>query len=98
MFDAVAVGGKAAAAVESIDGAVEGLMCFAEIGGHEDGIVEVGQRFVGMVDAGGENGVGVEREALEAFWGDEEVEGRCYKYEADGVAVSGSPAARRCSA
>ena len=32
MFDALAVGGEGAAAVESIDGAVEGLVCFAEVG------------------------------------------------------------------
>ena len=70
MFDALAVGGEGAAAVESIDGAVEGLVCFAEVGGHEVGVVEVGQRCVGMVGAGGEDGVGVGCEALEAFCGD----------------------------
>ena len=32
MFDALAVGGEGAAAVESIDGAVEGLVCFAVVG------------------------------------------------------------------
>ena len=64
MFDALAVGGEAAAAVESIDGAVESLVCFAEVGGHQVRVVEVGQRCVGMVDAGGEDGVGVGREAL----------------------------------
>lgn len=42
MFDALAVGGEGAAAVESIDGAVEGLVGFAEVGGHEVGVVEVG--------------------------------------------------------
>ena len=32
MFDALAVGSESATAVESIDGAVEGLVCFAEVG------------------------------------------------------------------
>ena len=51
MFDALAVGGEAATAVESIDSVVEGLVYFAEVSGHEVGVVEVGQRCVGMVGA-----------------------------------------------
>ena len=70
MFDALAVGGEGATAVEPIDSAVESLVCSAQVCGHEVGVVEVGKRGFGIVGASGEDGVGVGREALEAFWTD----------------------------
>ena len=67
MFDTLALGGEAATSVQPIDGAVQGLVRFAEICGHEIRVVEVSQRRIGISSAGGEDGVGVGREALHPF-------------------------------
>ena len=67
MLDTLALGGKAAPTVQLIDGAVQGLVRFAKICGHEIGVVEVSQRRIGISSAGGEDGVGVGREALQSF-------------------------------
>lgn len=64
MFDALAVRGEWRAAVQAVNRAVEGLVCFAEIDRHEVGVVEVCKSCVGMGGAGGEYGFGVWCEAL----------------------------------
>ena len=57
MLDALALGGEAALAIEPVHGAVEGLMRAPQVGRHEVGVVEVGQRRVGMGGSGVEHGL-----------------------------------------
>ena len=49
--------GEPAAAIQSVHGAVEGLVRLAEIGRHEVGVVEIGERGVRMGGAGVEHGL-----------------------------------------
>ena len=57
MFDAFPFGREACWAIESVHGAVEGLVRPAKIGRHQIGIVEVGQGGVRMGSAGVEHGL-----------------------------------------
>ena len=52
MFNALTFRGKTFGAIETIHGAVEGLVRFVEIGRHQVGVVEFGKSCVGMGGAG----------------------------------------------
>jgi hypothetical protein len=57
VLDAGAVGGEGLAAVEFVDGGIEFAVGAAQIGGHEIGIVEIGQRRTAMRRARIEHGL-----------------------------------------
>ena len=57
MLYPLAFGCEPATAIEPVHGAVEGLVGLAEVGWHEVGGVEVGQRGVRMCGAGVEYGL-----------------------------------------
>ena len=58
VFDTLAVAGETGGAIQSVEGAVEGGVGGAQGGGHQVGVVEVGQRRAGMGSAGVEDGLG----------------------------------------
>ena len=58
MFHPFPLRGEAAGPVQPVYGAVEGGVGVAEVGGHQGGVVQVGQGCVGMGGAGVEDGLG----------------------------------------
>ena len=57
VLDALALGHEARTAVETVDGAVQRVMCSSKIRRHQVGVVEIGQRRVRVSSAGVEHGL-----------------------------------------
>ena len=57
VLDAFALGREARTAVETVDGAIQRVMCSSEIRRHQVGVLEIGQRRVWVSSAGVEHGL-----------------------------------------
>ena len=57
VLDALALGHEARTAVETVDGAVQRVMCSSKIRRHQVGVVEIGQRRVRVSSAGVKHGL-----------------------------------------